>query len=218
MIAEFIADQMSPSMAVQRGEALAQLRVALDGLDATDREVLALRHFEEPDQQRGRRSAGHPAGRGEQALRPGAGATQGRTREISRIFNGVMSDSTLAKKEPPDTPLRTTWPRILPSSNGLESAAVPCGSAASFRAGAGAATHLAPHGSSEPSRRGFPGSPGECAGGRGSQCANRLKNDESFQRGRSSRLATRSSSLATRTSNAPAAALSTGWFRSSDGA
>ncbi len=41
-------------------------------------------------------------------------------------------------------------------------------------------------------------------------CANRLKNDESFQRGRSSRLATRSSNFATSTSNAPAACLSTG--------
>jgi RNA polymerase sigma-70 factor (ECF subfamily) len=47
MIAEFIADQSSPSMAAQRGEALAQLREALDGLDPIDREVLALRHFED---------------------------------------------------------------------------------------------------------------------------------------------------------------------------
>ncbi len=47
MIAEFIADQSSPSMAAQRGEALAQLREALDGLEPIDREVLALRHFED---------------------------------------------------------------------------------------------------------------------------------------------------------------------------
>ncbi len=49
-------------------------------------------------------------------------------------------------------------------------------------------------------------------------CANRLKNDVSFQRGRSSRLATRSSSFATSTSNAPAACLSTGCATSSEGA
>ena len=48
--------------------------------------------------------------------------------------------------------------------------------------------------------------------------ANRLKNDESFQCGRSSRLAMRSSNFATSTSNAPAACLSTGWTTSSDGA
>jgi RNA polymerase sigma-70 factor (ECF subfamily) len=47
MIAEFIADQTSPSLAAQRGEALAQLREALDALDGIDREVLALRHFED---------------------------------------------------------------------------------------------------------------------------------------------------------------------------
>ena len=50
------------------------------------------------------------------------------------------------------------------------------------------------------------------------QFANRLKKEESFHRGFSSRLATRSSNLATRASKAPAADLSRGWFRSSDGA
>jgi RNA polymerase sigma-70 factor, ECF subfamily len=47
MIAEFIGDLTSPSQAAQRSETLAQLGRALDGLDPTDREVLALRHFEE---------------------------------------------------------------------------------------------------------------------------------------------------------------------------
>ncbi len=46
-IAEFIGDLTSPSQAAQRAEAMDQLRLALDGLDPTDREVLALRHFEE---------------------------------------------------------------------------------------------------------------------------------------------------------------------------
>jgi RNA polymerase sigma-70 factor (ECF subfamily) len=46
-IAEFIGDLTSPSQAAQRAEAIDQLRRALDGLDPTDREVLALRHFEE---------------------------------------------------------------------------------------------------------------------------------------------------------------------------
>jgi RNA polymerase sigma-70 factor, ECF subfamily len=47
MIAAFVGDLTSPSQAVERAEAIDQLRVALDGLDPTDREVLALRHFEE---------------------------------------------------------------------------------------------------------------------------------------------------------------------------
>lgn len=46
-IAEFIGDLTSPSQAAQRHEMLAQLERALDGLDPMDREVLALRHFEE---------------------------------------------------------------------------------------------------------------------------------------------------------------------------
>jgi RNA polymerase sigma-70 factor (ECF subfamily) len=37
----------SPSLAAIRGELLAQLEAALDGMDPIDREVLALRHFEE---------------------------------------------------------------------------------------------------------------------------------------------------------------------------
>src|SRR5262249_22261826 len=46
-IAEFVGDLTSPSQAAERAEAMDQLRTALDGLDPIDREVLALRHFEE---------------------------------------------------------------------------------------------------------------------------------------------------------------------------
>jgi RNA polymerase sigma-70 factor, ECF subfamily len=46
-IAEFIGDLTSPSMAAERAEGMEQLRAALDGLEPADREVLALRHFEE---------------------------------------------------------------------------------------------------------------------------------------------------------------------------
>lgn len=47
MIAEFIADVTSPSQVVQRVEVMSQLRGSLDHLDPIDREVLALRHFED---------------------------------------------------------------------------------------------------------------------------------------------------------------------------
>ncbi len=46
-LAEFIGDFTSPSQAAQRGEKMAQLRDSLDQLDPIDREVLALRHFED---------------------------------------------------------------------------------------------------------------------------------------------------------------------------
>lgn len=46
-IAEFIGDLTSPSMAAERAEGMDQLRAALEGLEPADREVLALRHFEE---------------------------------------------------------------------------------------------------------------------------------------------------------------------------
>jgi RNA polymerase sigma-70 factor, ECF subfamily len=46
-MAEFMGDLTSPSQAADRGEAIARVRAALDGLEPADREVLALRHFEE---------------------------------------------------------------------------------------------------------------------------------------------------------------------------
>lgn len=46
-MAELMGDLTSPSQAVQRGEIIARLREVLDRLDPVDREVLALRHFEE---------------------------------------------------------------------------------------------------------------------------------------------------------------------------
>ncbi len=46
-IAEFIGDLTSPSMAAERAEGMDQLRAALESLEPADREVLALRHFEE---------------------------------------------------------------------------------------------------------------------------------------------------------------------------
>lgn len=46
-MAELMGDITSPSQAVQRGEVIARVREALDALEPTDREILALRHFEE---------------------------------------------------------------------------------------------------------------------------------------------------------------------------
>tara|TARA_R110002072_G_scaffold303069_2_gene492704 strand:+ start:35946 stop:36560 length:615 start_codon:yes stop_codon:yes gene_type:complete len=45
--AQLAGNLTSPSNVAMRGERLAQLREALDSMDETDREVLALRHFEE---------------------------------------------------------------------------------------------------------------------------------------------------------------------------
>jgi RNA polymerase sigma-70 factor (ECF subfamily) len=46
-MAELMGDLTSPSGVAQRGEVVQHVRQSLDGLDAIDREVLALRHFEE---------------------------------------------------------------------------------------------------------------------------------------------------------------------------
>jgi RNA polymerase sigma-70 factor (ECF subfamily) len=46
-MAELMGDLTSPSEAAHRGEVIARVREALDRLDPIDREVLALRHFEE---------------------------------------------------------------------------------------------------------------------------------------------------------------------------
>ncbi|MBX6315187.1 MAG: sigma-70 family RNA polymerase sigma factor [Isosphaeraceae bacterium] len=46
-MAEPIGEFTSPSQAAQRSETLMQLQQALDRLDPSDREILALRHFEE---------------------------------------------------------------------------------------------------------------------------------------------------------------------------
>ena len=46
-MAELMGDLTSPSRAVERGEMRERVRAALDRLEPADREVLALRHFEE---------------------------------------------------------------------------------------------------------------------------------------------------------------------------
>jgi RNA polymerase sigma-70 factor (ECF subfamily) len=46
-MADLMGELTSPSQAVQRDEVAAQVRQALDRLDPIDREILALRHFEE---------------------------------------------------------------------------------------------------------------------------------------------------------------------------
>ncbi len=47
LVARLLGSFTSPSQAMSRDERAAQLRSAIDGMDETDREVLALRHFEE---------------------------------------------------------------------------------------------------------------------------------------------------------------------------
>lgn len=47
MASRFVSDLTSPSQAAIRAELVVQLEEALDGLNSTDREILALRHFED---------------------------------------------------------------------------------------------------------------------------------------------------------------------------
>jgi len=47
LVEELSGHSMGPKTAAERSEVKARLRAALDGMEATDREVLALRHFEQ---------------------------------------------------------------------------------------------------------------------------------------------------------------------------
>lgn len=47
LVAKLMCSMSSPSFAAARNETAQRLRVAIDGMDAIDREILALRHFEE---------------------------------------------------------------------------------------------------------------------------------------------------------------------------
>ena len=47
MASRFVSDLTSPSQAAIRAEVVIQLEEALEGLNSTDREILALRHFED---------------------------------------------------------------------------------------------------------------------------------------------------------------------------
>jgi RNA polymerase sigma-70 factor (ECF subfamily) len=47
LAAQFVGHLTSPSQAAMRAETLARLQTALDDMDPMDREILALRHFEE---------------------------------------------------------------------------------------------------------------------------------------------------------------------------
>ncbi len=47
LAAQFLGDFTTPSLAAMREEMAARLEIALDGMNPVDREVLALRHFEE---------------------------------------------------------------------------------------------------------------------------------------------------------------------------
>lgn len=69
-MAELIADATSPSLAIHRREIVAAVREALDRLDPNDREVLALRHFEELSNQEAAAAMGiRPAAASKRYLR-----------------------------------------------------------------------------------------------------------------------------------------------------
>jgi RNA polymerase sigma-70 factor (ECF subfamily) len=58
MAGQLFADEPRPSSAAVRAEIKQRLHAALDGMDATDREVLVLRHFEHLSTSEAARSLG----------------------------------------------------------------------------------------------------------------------------------------------------------------
>ena len=65
------------SQAAVRAELQVRLQEALNGMDPIDREVLALRHFEQLTNAEAAAGAGHQQDGGQQPLHPGLEATQG---------------------------------------------------------------------------------------------------------------------------------------------
>ena len=81
MAACLLGNLTSPSHAASRNEAFARLEEALDQMDPIDREVLALRHFEELSNAETAALLGHPAAGGEQAICASTGTAEARFSE-----------------------------------------------------------------------------------------------------------------------------------------
>lgn len=102
LAAHLIDDLTSPSGAAEREESLEALRVALQGMDDTDREVLALRHFEE-------------LGNNEVAQILGIRVTAASMRYVRALkrLRGILS----APRRPTPPSPRTPFPEVLPSDS-----------------------------------------------------------------------------------------------------
>ena len=74
------------SEAVSRAEIQMQIQAALNGMDPIDREMIALRHFEELTNARRPRSWALRSG-GEQAVHPGPQAASGDPRNVPGLFD-----------------------------------------------------------------------------------------------------------------------------------
>ena len=77
LAAQLLGRLTSPSRAVMRAEIQIKIQDALNAMDPIDREILALRHFEELSNSETAAVLGIAQGRRQQPLRPGSAAAQG---------------------------------------------------------------------------------------------------------------------------------------------
>ena len=80
LAAQLLGQMTSASRAALRAEMKLMLQEVLNAMDPIDREVIALRHFEELRNDEVAAVARPDQGRGEQAIRPGDAAAEGRHR------------------------------------------------------------------------------------------------------------------------------------------
>ena len=119
-----------PSEAAVRAEAKVRLQEALNGMDPIDREVLALRHFEELTNAEAAQVLGHQGGGRQQALRPGPEAAQGRSwPSLPGGLDGAptMSDAELRDRDPLERAGRGVRSSGTAAASGPRSTSTPTG-------------------------------------------------------------------------------------------
>ena len=90
LAAQLLGTLTTPSQAAIKAETRLLVQEALNGMDPIDREVLALKHFEQLSTDRDRRGPRPVQGRGRQPLPPGDQAAPGDPRADPRL-RGVLS-------------------------------------------------------------------------------------------------------------------------------
>ena len=99
----------SPTRAARRAEMQLKLQEILNAMEPLDREILALRHFEELEQRRGCPGPGPLEDRGEQPLHPRAGAAQGDAQGHARVSRELGAEGTGFSCTPADAPTERRW-------------------------------------------------------------------------------------------------------------
>jgi len=91
LAAKLLGKHTSPSQAAIRAERMLKLQEALNSLDSTDREVIALRHFEQLSRSEAAQVPGHLGGRPLPNVRPGTPQAEDSPGRFPRRLGGDLS-------------------------------------------------------------------------------------------------------------------------------